>query len=215
MSFDKLLADLQSVTDSQETLAKALPQDDGKDDDKAIQAAAGEGEGGAAAGDGDADDKGGAADGDADDKPMAKSFKVKLADGTEVEAEDGTEMIKSLTARLDASEGTMTKALESCIGLIKGQQDMIKSLGDQVTKLRGEGRGRKAIVSINDKPDNVAAGNADLKKSEQGVTPEVFMAKALDAMSAGKLTGMDVSLAEACLNRGEQVPASIVSRVLA
>lgn len=217
MSFEKLLSELQDMQTEHETMSKALPADDGNGDEK-IQAAA---EGGGAVDeekheepDGDEGAGAGKGDNDGDEggKPMAKSFTLKLEDGTEVEAQDGTELVKSLTARLEATETSMTKALETAVGLIKGQGDLIKSLTEKVKQLSGEGRGRKAVVSVVEKP---APGAATMAKSEpQGLTGEQFMAKALDAQKAGRLTSIDVSMAEACLNRGEAIPASIIQRVV-
>lgn len=209
MSFEKLMAELSSLSADQETMAKALPADDGKDEEK-IQAAAGEG-----GSDGDADDMGGKPDGDEDDggdKPMAKSFKFTLEDGTEVDAQDGTELVKSLQDRIAATEVTMAKALGSAVELIKGQASMIKSLSDSVKKLGGEGRGRKAVVSVVEKP---APGASPMVKSEPaGVSHEVFFAKAMAAQKEGRLSGMDIAMAESCLNRGEVIPQSIVARVM-
>lgn len=206
--FEKLMGELNQLAEGQAELAKALPADDGKDEEK-IQAAAAE----SGLGDGDADDKGGAPDGDADDKgaPMAKSFKFTLEDGTEVEAQDGTELVKSLQARVETAEGNMTKALDAAVNLIKGQGELIKSLSDQVKKLSGEGRGRKAVVSVTEKTSTTEA----MTKSMQtpGMTADQFFAKALDAQRAGRISGTEIAVAEACLNRGEQIPESIVQRV--
>lgn len=212
MSFDKLLADLAKAESDQETLSKALPTaEEGMDDEKVKDAAAEGAE--KAAGDGDADDKGGKPDGDADDKkPMAKSFEVVLPDGTKVQAEDGTELVKSLTARLEKSEGVMVKAMEGALGLIKSQGEMIKSLSDQVQKLSNEGRGRKAVVTMSEKKDS-----ATMAKSESqadGLTGEQFLMKALTAQKAGRITAADVAIAEGHLNRGIQPPAELVQRVL-
>jgi hypothetical protein len=210
--FEKLMAELGQLSADQETMAKALPADDGKDEKK-IQAAAGEG-----GSDGDADDAGGPADGDADDEkdmPMAKSFKFTLEDGTEVEAQDGSEMVKALSDRLYAVETDKTnlaKALESAVGVIKGYAPMIKSLQEQVSKLGGEGRGRKAVVSVVEKP---APGAQPLAKSEPaGMSHDQFFAKALAAQKEGRLSGVDIAMAESCLNRGEAIPQSIVARVV-
>ena len=208
MSFEKLMAELSSLSTDQETMAKALPADDGKDEQK-IQAAAEDG----GLGDGDADNNGGMPDGDKDDggKPMAKSFKFTLEDGTEVEAQDGSELVKSLGERLDATETTMAKALGQAVDLIKGQGEMIKSMQDQIKKLSGEGRGRKAVVSIVEKP---GPGEGVMAKSEsQGMSHEQFFAKALTAQKEGRLSGTDIAIAESCLNRGEAIPANIVARV--
>jgi hypothetical protein len=208
MSFEKLMAELSSLSTDQATMAKALPADDGKDEQK-IQAAAEDG----GLGDGDADNNGGMPDGNKDDEgvPMAKSFKFTLEDGTEVEAQDGSELVKSLGERLDATETTMAKALGQAVDLIKGQGEMIKSMQDQIKKLSGEGRGRKAVVSIVEKP---GPGEGVMAKSEsQGMSHEQFFAKALTAQKEGRLSGTDIAIAESCLNRGEAIPANIVARV--
>jgi len=202
--FEKLMAELGQLSADQETMTKALPADDGKDESK-IQAAAAEG-----GSDGDADDVVG--DDDGDDKPMAKSFKFTLDDGTEVEAQDGTDLVKSLQDRVEKGEATMAKAMASAIDLIKGQAEMIKSLSDSVKKLSGEGRGRKAVVSVVEKPEPGAGTMA--KSDPAGVSHDVFFAKALAAQKEGRLSGTDIAVAESCLNRGEAIPQSIVARVM-
>lgn len=210
--FDKLMQELGSLSADQEQMAKAIPADDGKDEEK-IQAAAADG----GLGDGDADDKGGKPDGDADDKgdgddkPMAKSFQLTLEDGTVVEAQDGAEMVKALQTRIETAEGNFAKAMDAAVGLIKGQADLIKSMSDRITKLSSEGRGRKAVVSVVEKP---VPGATELKKSEPaGMSTNEFFAKALTAQREGRLSGTDIAIAEACLNRGEAIPSTIVQRV--
>lgn len=210
--FEKLMQEISGLQAEQETMTKALPADDGKDEAK-IQAAAGEG------GSDDGEDKGEKPVVDADDKdggkPMAKSFKFTLEDGTEVEAQDGSEMVKALSDRVGALEGEkdgLAKALESAVGVIKGYAPLIKSLQDQVTKLGGEGRGRKTVVSIVEKPE---PGAQTLAKSEPaGLSHDQFFAKALAAQKEGRLSGVDIAMAESCLNRGEAIPPSIVARVV-
>jgi hypothetical protein len=56
----------------------------------------------------------------------------------------------------------------------------------------------------------------DLQKSQQseGITPDEFMAKALIALDAGRITGLDVARAEAYLNKGQQVPTELAQRIL-
>lgn len=221
MSFEKLMEDL-------ELLAKAQPDADADEDgDAKIAAAAGEdaaaeaaaasgGEGGDDADLGE-DDAGPDVGGDDDEgEPMGKSLSFTLEDGTTVEAIDGTELVKSLIHRVEITEADMTKALGTAVDLIKSQgeqlkeqSELIKSLQEQVKALAGEGRGRKAVVSVTERP-------SVLKKSEpEGITPDQFMAKAIDAMRAGRLTGHDVARAESYLNRGMDVPADIVARVAA
>lgn len=211
--FDALMAELQQLGSDQEQMAKALPADDGKDEAK-IQAAAAEGGLGHEEPDGD-EGQPGAGDGDGDEgKPLAKSFKLTLEDGTEIEAQDGAEMVKALADDLNTTKTTMTKALGDAVGLIKGQADMIKSLSDQVKKLSGEGRGRKAVLSVVEKPASTTETMAKSMQPE-GMTPDVFFAKALAAQKAGRISGTDIAVAESHLNRGESIPANIVQRVMA
>jgi hypothetical protein len=209
--FEQLMAEIQGLSADQEQLTKALPADDGKDEEK-IQAAAGEGGSDGEDGEGGAPAAG---DGDADDKPMAKSFTLTLEDGTTVEAQDGAELVKALSDRIDgeqAKTAEMAKALEATVNLAKGFLPLIKSMQDQITKLSGEGRGRKAQLSITEKP---AAGAQVMAKSEPvGMNHEQFFAKALTAQKEGRLSGVDIAVAEACLNRGEAIPPSIVARVV-
>ena len=206
--FEKLLGEIADLGAEQEAMTKALPADDGKDEEN-IQAAAAEG-----GLDGDADDEGGKPDGDDDDEgnaPMAKSFELTLEDGTRLVAQDGTEIVKSLRARVEQNEEQMSKALGSAVELIKGQSALIKSLSERVAKLSGEGRGRKTVVSVVEKP---GPGASTMAKSEPaGLSPEQFFVKALDAQKAGRISGTEIAVAEACLNRGEAIPASIVQRV--
>lgn len=207
--FDKLMEELKGLQADQDLMTKALPADDGKDEEK-IQAAAAEGGSDHEEPDGDEDGEG-MGDGDADDASMAKSFKFTLEDGTEVEAQDGTALVKSLQDRVDQTEQTMAKALETAVGLIKGQGDLIKSMQDQIKKLSGEGRGRKAVVSVVEKP---VAGTMAKSMQPEGVSPDEFFAKALTAQREGRISGTDIALAETMLNRGQPIPEGILKRVM-
>lgn len=210
MSFEKLLAELQELQSDQEDLQKALPDDSGEDDEK-IRAAAEDGR----THDPDVEpdsDRGEREDDEVDEGEVTvKSFTLKLDDGTEIEAQDGAELVKALTARLDKTEASMKGALETAVSLIKKQGDMIKSLSERVAKLGGEGRGRKAVVSVVERPN---PGSTLSKSDPASMTGEEFLAKALDAQKAGRITSLDVATAEACLNRGQPVPASIIQRVV-
>jgi hypothetical protein len=210
--FDKLLGDL-------ETLTKALPAA-GDDADPKIKAAAEGGEG-----DGDGDDKsgeGGEGDGkgEGDDKkkgkPFGKAMTVTLEDGTEVEAEDGTALVKSLTdslgaltTRIDESDTVLGKALGEVVTFMKSQGTAIASMQTQIKAMAGEGRGRKAVVNLVDKPN---AGGA--KKEESGINPDAFMAKATSMFESGKLQGQDLAYIESSFNRGDfNLPAKLLSKV--
>lgn len=223
MSFEKLLGDLEEL----QKLNKSAPADGAEEngaevgdaDDTAIAAAADEGAaaGGAAdggeGGDGDADAGEGAGEGE----EMGKSFRFQLDSGEEVEAVDATDLVKSLLGRVGAIEGAaaekdqlMQKSLGMAVDLIKSQGEAIALLKSEVARLGSEGRGRKTVVSVAEKPD---AGT--MTKSEPaGVSGEDFMAKALAAQSAGRISGHQVAIAEASLLKGLAVPAHIVSKVL-
>jgi len=206
--FEKLMQELGAAQAAQETMTKALPADDGKDD-KNIQAAAAEGGSDGGAGNGATGDEELGEDG----KPMAKSFQLTLEDGTVVEAQDGSEMVKALNDQMTAFKTDTGKVMESIFGLVKGQSEMTKSLSETVKKLGGEGRGRKATLSVVEKP---SAGESQLAKAQaNGVSHDEFFAKALDMQKAGKISGQEIAFAETCLNRGEPIPDSIKRRVLA
>lgn len=203
--FDALVAEL-------DTLAKALPADNGEDDAQ-IQAAAAEG-GGEGSGDGegepDGDEgKGGKGDGDGDEKPMAKSFEVTLGDGTKAEAIDAGMLVKSLQDQIASLEGGMLKSMTAAMGVIKQQGEMLKSLHEKVQKLGGQGAGRKSTVAVTEKPV------ATMAKSEPtGMDATEFLAKSEAAFNAGRISGLELSTIEACINRGKQPSADIIARVV-
>ena len=193
--FNELLAQLKAAEDEQITLAKALPAEDGKDDET-IQAAAAEGDDANPENPEDYDDD---ADDAEDEKPMAKSV-MAMVDGEEVEAVDATDLIKSLMDRVDAHDDVMAKALASTLSTIKAQGDMIKSLQSQVSKLAGQGKGRKTVLSVVEKP---ASGETMAKSQQDGMTPADFMAKANAAFSAGKLTGKELTTLDVAVRNGQ------------
>ena len=219
--FEKLLGELdalQTANANVPDLLKAAPA--------AAAAGAAEGDEGkaegddAGAGDGD-DDKNIAANGDAagadagaeGDDDMTKSFRILDADGNEIDGIDGTEMLKALAGRVDATDSMLSKAFGGLMTLVKSQSEAITALVAKVDTLGGQGRGRKTVVAIVDKPDLSKAlenGNDD----DKGMSPGEFMAKALEAQKGGKITGQDVAMAEGYLNRGMEVPPRLVARVL-
>src|SRR5690606_26423021 len=103
---------------------------------------------------------------------------------------DGTLLVKSLMARVEKNEETLSKALGTAI-------TMIKSLQSKVDQLSSQGRGRKAVVSVVEKQSTMAKS-----QSNDGMSPSEFLAKALAAQVSGKITGNDVARAEAYLNKG-------------
>lgn len=211
--FEKLMGELSQLSVNQDTIAKALPADDGNGDEK-IQAAAEGGDADQGKKDDDDDkDKGG------EGAPMTKSLGVvKLADGTEVEAEDGTELVKSLMARFDASDSNMTKAIGGMVDLFKkqgetiaAQGEMIKSLNDKIGALSNEGRGRKTVISVTEKQ---AAGEQMAKSESQGMTAQEFMAKSNAAFDAGKITGRDLTVIDVSLRQNVAIDPGLIAKVV-
>lgn len=205
--FADLLKELGQIQSESDTLAKALPAEGGEDDDKAIQAAAAEG-------DTDADDENpedGHAEPDGDEKPMTKSM-IAMVDGEEVEAIDATELLKSLDDRIGGMESVLAKALESTLSTVKSQGELIKSLQSQVTKLAGQGKGRKTVLTVMEKP---AAGEQPMVKSQQdGMTPQEFMLKANAAFDARKLTGHELTTIDVAMREGKPIPPALITKAL-
>lgn len=215
-AFDALLAEIGGLAGETEALAKAMPADVGAEDDENEDED--EGMAPAPAGEDTAEDdekiKAAAAEGDDGGKPFGKSFTLKLDDGTEVEAVDGADLVKSLIARVEANEGSVKGALEQTLGIIKAQGEMLKSLAGEVAAFKASGKGRKAVLSIAEKP--AAAVDPLLKSTaDEGITGEAFMAKALAAQAAGQITGREVATAESFINMGQTPPVEIVRAVMA
>lgn len=207
--FAELLGKLAAVATEQDTMAKALPVEGGEDD-KAIQAAAAEGaESQQPTGD-NPEDEDEASDGG---EQMTKSIMI---DGEEHQVVDAEALIKSvtdLTGRLGDQEAVLAKALETTLGALQSQGQLIKSLQAKVDKLSGEGKGRKTVLTISEKPQ---AGEGTLAKSEQqdGLTPQQFMLKANAAFESGKLTGKELTVADVSLRSGQPIPAEIIAKAL-
>ena len=195
--FQELLEQLNAETEAQDTLAKALPQD--SQDDANIQAAAEEGEG-----EGEGEDEGeGEGEGEGDE-PMAKS--LTLADGEEVV--DATELLKSLQADITEQGDVLAKALPQVLQLMQGQSkmiqqqgDLIKSMQTRLDALAGQGRGRKAVISVTEKQ---VAGEQPLAKSQQeGMTPQEFMLKANNAFDKKIITGAQLTTVDVAVREGK------------
>ncbi|MFD3263202.1 hypothetical protein [Phenylobacterium ferrooxidans] len=193
-SFDALLGELNN------DLMKALPGADAGADE------------GAAAGDGDAD-KGGDDELDEDGKPvMAKSFKLTLEGGEEVDAIDGSELIKALTDRIETNEASVLGVLRTVIDAFSTQGELVKSLQAEVGKLANTGVRRKAVIAITERPVTEELAKSDASDTMSG---EQFMAKAIVAQAAGAINGTQVATAEAFINSNKAPPAEIVAAVLA
>lgn len=204
-NFEELLKALaetedQAAADLAKAEAAAEDEDDGGDeDDEMIAAAAADAEG-----DGDADAAGtGAVD-------FGKSFEFTDEKGEKHQAVDATELVKSLLDRQQATEGALAKAMETMVGALQKQGELIKSLTAKVEQVSTQGRGRKSLVSVAEKPD---AGT--LTKSEQpGLSPDEFFAKANAAFDAGKITGKELTTIDVCRRGNYSIDPALISKVL-
>jgi hypothetical protein len=210
-----LLAKAQKYTEDEKVLASA--QAAGVDTDGMADGMA----------DDEGDDEGDGGEGeDADDASLGKSYSMTDASGQSFQGYDATDMLKSLSGRLGGLEqaatdeesrrGHLSKSLVLITHLLQGQDEKIKSQDEVIASLQkslGEvgrqGVGRRAVLNVTEKPDTMI-------KSAQpdGIDGRTFMAKAMEAMSAGRISGMEVSIAESSLNRGVPVDAGIVNRVM-
>lgn len=184
-----------------DTLTKAMPAPEPDEDEKIRLAAEAE-----AAGKGK--------EGEA--PPMAKSLQVTLADGTVVEAEDGTELVKSLIERMDGTESVMAKALGSAVDLIKAQgaqltatTALVKSLQTKVAELSNAPAGRKTVLTVHEKPAGTMA-----KSEPEGMTPVEFMVKSEAAWKAGKINGQEFTTIDVSLRQRENIDAGLIAKVV-
>lgn len=195
----------EELLDELEALAKSMPEAEAElkpSEDEEINEHA----------EPDADEEGGPADGDEDkeseadpEKPMAKSLTLTLEDGSVVDAIEGIDFLKSIQYQLDATLEGSSKVFRGISSQLKEQALLIKSMKSEVAALRAEGRGRKtAVVSMAGVPEESMAKSVPVSHGD-------ILAKCLDAQKSGRLTALEVSIAESYLNRGMAVPDRIVS----
>lgn len=197
--FAELLKSLGEAVDGTDNLVKALPQED-DGDDAAVAAAAADG-----AGENPEDED------DEDDAGEGEGMMAKSA-GADEGFVDATDLLKSLMDRQDTTEGTLAKALTSLTTTISKQNDLIKSLQDQVVTLRNEGRGRKSVSAVSDK----RAGGDTLAKSmnaEGTITPADLLAKSDVAFKAGKISGAEFNTVDVCLRNGWSIDPGVLTKI--
>lgn len=223
MSFQDLLAKLNTITGENDTLAKSVAATPAPDDKQVAAAAAEAGaltdeEKEAAAAEAAEAGAGGEGGKPAVAKPeggtpMAKSMTFKDAQGNDIEVLDAEEVLKAMNTRLDGQEDFLVKSFGPVLDLVKSQSVMIKSLHDQITALGGQGRGRKSVFAAIEKP---AAGGTDLQKSDlesPTMTVKDFMAKANIAFDAKKLTGQELTTVDVCIRGNHPIPQEIINKV--
>ena len=157
----------------------------------------------------------------AKEEPFGKSFTVKLEDGTETEVLDATEMMKALNEKnvtLGERCGRLEAGLRRTLAVnaalnthVTEQAVMIKSLQADVTRIGATPAGRRTVLNVLEKPATTVAPPATV----EGVTAEKFMGTMMKCFESGKISGSDVTIAEASLGRGVPIPDEIVARVTA
>lgn len=203
-SFDELLKSLAQVSDGADTLAKAAAAApaEGEDDKTVAAAAADSGVDAPAGNPEDEEEEGG--------EEFGKSLG---ADASGAEMIDATELVKSLMARQDSTDGVLAKALTSVAGAMGKQNELIKSLQAEVRTLAGQGRGRKTLVTINEKPA-IADTLAKSEAADDGkITPGELLAKSHAAHAAKKISGVELNTIDVCLRNSWPIDAGILQKV--
>jgi len=150
---------------------------------------------------------------------------LKLEDGSDLEAFDGTELVKSLAQRVELAEsalkqneGQVLKSLNAAVDLIsaqsvklKEQGELIKSLEGKVTTLGKTGRGRASIVTLTEKPQLETVNQSQ----NATIGGEELINKALGAMKAGRITGLEASGIETRIRMGVKVDPALIAKVCA
>lgn len=212
-AFDDLLAE---IADEQALMMKAqAPADDGGDDDDETIAAMADGDADDDGVDDNDDDDTGLDDED-EDAPMGKSFGVQLADGTKVEAYDGTQLVKSLLAQQQQMQTKSEEALTGVVGMLKSmrtlvveQQKEIKALRKSLERIGEQGRGRKSKLTVHE-PPRVAEGEPDA-----GEIAGTIMSKANAAFATGRINGRDLNTIDVALRRHEAPPQALLQKIMA
>lgn len=203
----KALNDAEAETD--EVLAQAKePVDpdleDDPEDDEMIAAAAGEGAPAPAAAPAAAGDE---------DGEFGKSFEFTDAAGNKQQAVDATELVKSLIDRQDTTETVLAKAMNSMTSLVQKQGDLIKSLTQEVRSLSAQGRGRKTMLNVAEKPDAGVLAKSQGAAAD-GMTTQEFFAKANAAFDAEKISGKDLNVISVCLRSNHAIDPELIQRVV-
>jgi len=170
-----------------------------------------------------------------DGAPLVKSFKLVLEDGTEVEAQDATEMLKALIGEVDAVKAgaavqveELTKALGDAMGVIGDLSEGLKQTREDVLSLakRGDdlqksnslltkalggigtqGRGVRS-VTLGARPN--LSGSAAVTPAH---TPSEILAKAEGALNAHQITATEAVRIQTALNMGAMPEQAIMDRL--
>lgn len=227
MSFTKLLEQLQAVDATQaETLAKSIPA---AQDDKNIQAAAGQspannGEGaGAGSGEGEGEGEENKGEGEGENKgegegSMTKSMPaVEGANGEEMI--DATEVLETLQKSMNSTNEALNTGFPLMISMmermgntIAAQGELIKSLQQNQINAGAQGSGRKSQVVVMAK--SVAGAAAVEHANDTQMTVGELMIKSNAAYTAGKINGVELNMIDCAVRNNFAPDANIMAKVL-
>lgn len=225
MSFKNLLETLQTLDATQkETLAKSIPA---AQDDKNIQAAAGEshannGEGaGAGSGENTEEnkDENGENKGQGENADLTKSLPAvegangeQMIDATEV-LETLQKSVNSTNEALNTGFPLMMQMMERMGNTIAAQGELIKSLQQNQINAGAQGAGRKSQVVVMAK--SMAGTQATTEQPEDTqITGADLMIKSNVAYNEGKITGVQLNMIDCALRNGYQPDPAILAKVL-
>ncbi len=151
---------------------------------------------------------------DEGDEVLGKSYSATDAAGQTVKAYDATELIKSMYERIAGVESTLqadnanlSKSLNAMVDMFKSQDDQIESLKKTIVNLSKQGAGRRAMLTVNEKPE------ASMVKSAPAMNTETFMMKANAAFNSGRISGKDLTVCDVSLRHGEAIDAGLLNRI--
>lgn len=228
MSFNKLLESLQTLDATQkETLAKSLPA---AQDDKNIQAAAGEssannGEGaGAGSGEGAGEGEGeGKGEGEGEGKGEGEGTLTKSLTAVEGENDeqmiDATEVLETLQKSMNSTNEALNTGFPLMISMmermgttIAAQGELIKSLQQNQINAGAQGAGRKSQVVVMAK--SIAGAAAVEHAEDTQLTGADLMIKSNSAYAEGKINGVQLNMIDCALRNGYQPDPAILAKVL-
>jgi hypothetical protein len=200
---------------------KTAGSGDGKGDDKKIVAAAADGDKTSAKenpteGEGSGDDKG-------KGEPFGKALQVTLADGSQVEAWDGSEMLKAMqteSGEMREQMDDMRKAFEIAVGVIRdlrteasAQDTLLKSLQLKIASVGASPTGRKSMIAIAEKlsPGSGTGAGSGARAATEPTAASVMM-KAQQMCRADALGWEALPRIEAFQGRGQLAPPDLLAR---
>ncbi len=143
---------------------------------------------------------------------FGKSLPVILPSGEQAMAVDAGQLIKSLQDGIDrlgkgleTDRESFAKSLNVLTEKMEEQGKVIKAIGEQVIRMAKSGSGRKSVMN----PPATELG----KSQQQQLSPESLLQKCESAMEKGRLSGMELTMAEICVNQGVPLPRDILSKL--